>query len=550
MYFLGSWRAKPPRAVHGLWDYGDGSGRHIDALTLARRMLPADWPEAAPDRGEEALERWMLRQLGSDGLSWLPGGPGAAEPWGADLLMRDWRPGEAAAEISWAQRGTLLGLTTRFLATNDERYAAAGRRLVDGLLRAAKREGQELYFPEGYYRPGGWHTADKQIFSGIAEYNAAVILPAVRFYRAAGYLPALELAEGLARFALRHSDGYRPDGSLFCPQPGSLADHFHTRSNFILGVLELGLASGRREYTAWARQSFERAREFGSRCGWFPEGLGHRHGEVCGMTDMLEIALNLGMHVDPQYFGDAERFGRNHLLESQYLSLEQLSGAVERLPAETVDMDPDLSTTAGVTASQVGGFAGRSTLNDAFHLDAAALMQCCNAAGTRGLYDLWRYAIIYQPEPQTMRVNLRFSVESADARIISHEPKAGRLDILPARDAVIEVRLPEGEHEAWVSQPDGSRKEVGTTRGYAVFDARGGQTIQVNYALAERESVFHIGPPERSLECSGRWRGETLVSIDPPGEYYPLYQQRGADLPPVIPHRAGKSAIDSLTPNF
>jgi hypothetical protein len=144
MYFLASWRAKPPRAVHGLWDYGDGSGRHIDALTLARRMLPADWPEAAPDRGEEALERWMLRQLGSDGLSWLPGGPGAAEPWGADLLMRDWRPGEAAAEISWAQRGTLLGLTTRFLATNDEGYAAAGRRLVDGLLRAAERDGQEL----------------------------------------------------------------------------------------------------------------------------------------------------------------------------------------------------------------------------------------------------------------------------------------------------------------------------------------------------------------------------------------------------------------------
>jgi hypothetical protein len=75
MYFLGEWRNRPPRAFHGLWDYGDGSGRQIDALTLVRAMVPADSPSAQPDDGEALLEAWMLRQLHDDGLSWLPPEP-------------------------------------------------------------------------------------------------------------------------------------------------------------------------------------------------------------------------------------------------------------------------------------------------------------------------------------------------------------------------------------------------------------------------------------------------------------------------------------------
>src|SRR5689334_61524 len=69
MYFLADWRARPPRADHGLWDCGDGSGRHIDALTLARSILPPDSPSATPDQAESQLESWMLRLLADEGLS-------------------------------------------------------------------------------------------------------------------------------------------------------------------------------------------------------------------------------------------------------------------------------------------------------------------------------------------------------------------------------------------------------------------------------------------------------------------------------------------------
>ena len=63
LYFLASWQAKPPAPSHCLWDYGDGCGRHVDALTLVRRMLPSGMPETAPCAAEMRLEAWMHRQL-------------------------------------------------------------------------------------------------------------------------------------------------------------------------------------------------------------------------------------------------------------------------------------------------------------------------------------------------------------------------------------------------------------------------------------------------------------------------------------------------------
>jgi hypothetical protein len=114
----------------------------------------------------------------------------------------------------------------------------------------------------------------------------------------------------------------------------AVQEHFHTRSSFIMGVLKLGFTLGRREYIAWARQSYALAKEWGTDFGWFPEHLGQRHGEICCTTDMIEMALLLGRHVDQSYYADAERFGRNHLLESQFLSLDRLERALERLPAD------------------------------------------------------------------------------------------------------------------------------------------------------------------------------------------------------------------------
>jgi hypothetical protein len=554
MYFLANWRARPPRAEHGLWDCGDGSGRHVDALTLARTMLRPGSPAAQPDEGESQTEAWMLRLLGDDGLSWLPVEPWAA-PWEPSLLMANWTDGTPIAEISWAQRGTLLGLVSRYRQTGDERYLSRARRMVDELLRIAVRHPDGLLFPEGYYRPIGWQSTSPDIYPGIEEYNAAVAWPALRLYEAAQHEPALELAEGLIRFALKHTRGYAPDGALQ-KLHGGLEDHFHTRSNFMLAVLKLGLLAGRAEYVSWARQGYEHAKLPGTEFGFFPEGLSHRHGEICCTTDMIELALLLGRHVDRAYYADAERFGRNHLLESQLLSLHQLQHALALMPEDTRPPAHEgrYSTQAHVAESQVGSFASRPTLNDAFHVDAPALMQCCSAAGTRGLYDLWSHAIEYTPangdKSAHCAVHLRFSVETPHLRVVSHEPAAGQLDVTPRQDCELSVRLPAGAAHALVvirsqSEPDPRVLKLTARNGYVQFLLCAADQAEINYALPERRAHYEVGPAERSASCTGHWRGETLMRVEPAGTLYPLYQ-RPLDLPPVIPVLPEHDLIESL----
>jgi hypothetical protein len=553
MYFLGDWRSRPPRAHHCLWDCGDGSGRHTDALTLARSMVRKGSPEAQRKQGDQQLENWLLRLLGEEGLSWLPEEPWAA-PWGAELLLIDAQPGERCAEVSWAQRGTLMGLLGRYLATREERTREAARNLVGGLLRIAVRHPDGLLLPEGYYRPGGWRTTQAGLFPGIEEVNAAVIIPAIRLYEETGYQPALDLADGLARFALKHTQGYTPGGKIVAPHGGALQEHFHTRSCFIMGVLKLGLVLGRREYVAWAHQGYTLAQEMGTEFGWFPEHLGQRHGEICCTTDMIEIALLLGRHVDESYYADAERYGRNHLLESQFVSLERLESALERLPAHDVPapFEGRYSTGQDVAGRQVGGFASRPTLNDAFHLDATDLMQCCNAAGTRALYDLWRHAVEEAPAADGQlpckKVHLRFSVETPALKVVSHEPAAGRLDLTARQDCRVEVRVPEGVPEALAVVGDLASPRVlalPAQNGMVGFACRKDEAVQLHYPLPGRSREYVVGSLGRTVRCGGVWRGETLMQMDPPGIYYPLYE-RSADLEPVEPGLPAGKMIQSL----
>lgn len=546
MYFLGEWRAKPPIAFHGLWDYGDGSGRQIDALTLVRAMLPAGSPTATPDQDEELLEAWMLRNLHKDGLSWLPI-ESWTEPWGKELLLANPTLPGPYCEISWAQRGTLLGLTTRYLATRDECYANHGRRLVDGLRTIALRDEHGLFFPEGYFQAKGWQYHTTGFHPAVEEYNAAVAISALRLFDATGYEPALELARDLTTNALYHTPCYLPDGTLR-ETVGDVEGHFHTHSNFVLGVLKLGVILGRREYLSWASQTYEVLSEWGTDFGWFPEGFGLRHGEVCCFTDMIEIALLLGKHVDPRYYADAERFGRNHLLESQFLSHDHLHEAIERLPELDKPKPANAAawTQQGVAESQIGGFASRSALSDAFHLDASALMQCCNAAGARGIYDLWRYAVDEAPSANGTRhltVNLRFSVETPALRVVSHEPTDGRVDLTATSSSHICLRLPNGVSRA-VADMNGP-VSLAAPNGYVEFDLALGQTVAVRYDLPDLIAHYEVGKPDRNARATGYWRGETLLRLDPPGHFYPLYDRK-IDLVPVRPSPVSGPAIDSL----
>jgi len=493
----------------------------------------------------------MWHFLKYEGLSWLPTEPWAV-PWGADILLVDWQPGEEVAEISWAQRATLMAMVTRFLRTGEGRYAEAARAMVDGLLRIAVRSADGLCFPEGYYHADGWRYWKPGLSFGLEDYNAVVAGPLLRFFEITCYRPAYALAEGLLSFALKHSRIYGPDGRFLLGRAGTPETaHFHTRTSFALGALKLGLIAERPELIAWAQRVYEQGKTWGTEFGWFPEHLPNRHAETCCTADMIKLALLLGRHVNSAYYADAERYGRNHLFESQYLSLQRLEEGVARLPAEEGRPGRDFpySSFERVAERQVGAFASRPTLTDAIVPEASAFMQCCNAAGTRALYDLWHCAVEERAgqggEPARLAVHLRFSVETPALRVVSHEPAEGRLDVTARRACRFSVRLPEGERQALLARAGEVVRPLEARGGYVELDLGAGETARLHYPLRERSAFYEVGYGEHTGQCQGFWRGETLMRVEPPGQHLPLYG-RSPDLPPVEPSPSAATPIEAM----
>src|ERR1051325_12027509 len=216
LYFYVKLYEDPPTAYHAPWEYGDGTGRHVDALTLAHIMTGT---KRALDLAHE-LAALLVKWKGEKGLSgcpretWTtPGHPASTAMWG---LVRETEPDMQSAEICWTQRGTLIGLTSLYSLTGNELYRQRGAWLVDGLDEIALGGADYRFMPELVYRKGGWRFTEEPLTDGCSELNnGPVIHPLLRFYQATGYERAFRLAEGLVRFIVHRSEGYEPDGHFY-----------------------------------------------------------------------------------------------------------------------------------------------------------------------------------------------------------------------------------------------------------------------------------------------------------------------------------------------
>jgi len=317
-YFDAKYSTKPPVAVHIAWDYGDAVGRYTDALKMARIM---SGNTDNLDR-DAALQRWLERLLGEHGLSWWPTPPYKSQHHPAG------QPGHVA-EVFWTQRSTIAGLTSQYLLTGEKHYADLAKGVIDGLNTIALWDDGMAYMPreattvgwnndQVLYPERGWSTRAMLRAGWFGAFHGALLWPLARFASITGYEPALRLAHGIAEFALRGARLFRPDGRFY----DMIEGHFYSRTTTAGGLLRLGLLTGNKEYVQMGERVYNHAKEWGTSYGWFPEDLWNFGCETCCIKDMIELAIDLALHVDPRYWNDAERFGRNHLLEAQLLRID------------------------------------------------------------------------------------------------------------------------------------------------------------------------------------------------------------------------------------
>src|SRR5579884_906301 len=527
-YTYAEFHTEPPIALHAPWDYADSSGRLLEALTLARIMT-----ETAPDERDEAYARILRSCQRPDGLISLP-----ADPWTCPTPV---------VELEWSPRGALLAWATRFLALDDVDAVRRAQHLVHGLNVRAIWKGDTCWFPASYLPESGWgdRLSPPERMTDVIV-GAQIVFPLTRFAEVSGSEEAIQLAGGLIRFLLHRSGAFEPSGK-FTEQSGR---SFSSHTGFILGVLKYGLITGKDELVSWARAAYDYARTWGADFGFFPhttEGPERWQGDVCATADMVESALLLGLHRDPAYLVDAERFGRNHLLESQLLDFEWVENRVDAPFCQELwcaHHEPEGVTTEDVCTRSLGAFGGWTRPNDAFDPKNPRLMMRCTGAGVRALYALWHYAITRQEE--AVVVHLPFSRDTRWATVTAQPPQEGGVEVMMKVSGVLAVRVPPGVTEEQVEViVNGNRPRHETLRsGYAWIEAlRHGDVVEVKWPLEERAMLYELD----GTRYTGNWRGDTLLRMHPVGTLSPLYW-RPLETPAARPRGASGPVkeIDSL----
>jgi len=149
---------------------------------------------------------------------------------------------------------------------------------------------------------------------------------------------------------------------------------------------------------------------------------------------------------------------------------------------------------------------------------------CCADATIRAAHAVWAETVT--GNAQETRVNLAFNRQSPLVDVVSCLPHRGELNVTVKTARRVLVRVPE-----WAPRNDThtyvERSPVPTQWDgpYVVFaNVTKGQQLTVTYGLRLVEVKETVGSL-RGIEFTERWRGNTIVHIEPPGKWIPMFER-------------------------
>ena len=468
---------------HG-WGYGDVTGRMVEAFALARRML--NQTDVGPE--EERARQSLLSLFDSpDGLSWRPE-----------------TPFRRRAAHMFDQSSVFFGLVAWWEESRDPAVAAHLDRLVEGLSTIAEWHQAWCRYPLEVYTPSGWRVDHDEfrdhrqnVPADPCHEGGRQIMPLVRFYEMSGHEGARRLAEGLTRYIIRHSGVFEPDGS-FLERQARAAGHVHSRLATAAGILRLGQVTGNAEWMDWARTVFCWAlSHVASSFGWVSERAHNSIGgcETCAITDALDLAITLAQNGHPEYWDVAEAFARNHLLESQCPQTGGFSG--HTMPGDFCW----IHHTTGQPEHHVGG--------------------CCSPAGLRGLWVVWDRITTFRDGD--VFVHFPLTREAPWASIVSYLPWAGQVEVTVKRACNLMMRMP-----AWAARHsvrlavNGQNRPLTWVDDYvSIAELAPGDLVIASYPLRQEQLTERF----MGFCLNVTWRGNTVMGLEPQGEFEPLYQR-------------------------
>jgi hypothetical protein len=195
------------------------------------------------------------------------------------------------------------------------RQSEPARRLAEASIAAIRRywDSERGWDIPRLESDAGVKVTDQTYIAGLAR----AMGPLVKLYRATRHAPALDLALILKEKALNEYFG--PDGRYDVARFGP---HAHSVTCVLSSLAQLADLLGDAALLERVRTFYDAGLwDLRDALGWSPESAAPEanpdRGEGNNTGDIIETALILGRWGYPQYYGDAERMLRGHLLPAQ-----------------------------------------------------------------------------------------------------------------------------------------------------------------------------------------------------------------------------------------
>ncbi len=515
----------PPRQTLGWGDYICAWPKFRESLPLMRMMI-------GNEVGFEIDRTWashLLKSIGPDGLIYVsnvgrPWDKFKAYPWVTE------NPTIRHYTYLPTLNGRHLGvLSIYYRMTGDETWNEAGRRIVDRMNELAIDVGDAKIFPRFLFLPeeevpraeidraieSMKEQSKEETERNFPLWHTWMVVGLSQYYRASGYEPARELAQGLANY-MRESEYIEKWGS-----------HFHCITLGIHAMLELAQATGDMELARYAREQYEVAKS-GARSealpeiGYYVNGQGRNPMEGCSIADMTAIAVKLAQ-LGLADWEDVDIIARNTLIEAQrtrpYQVEEYCRKLVERGKAKAEPVDYT-HLTDRLSERSVGSWSLHVMPNDLF--GDTYYVTCCTGNCSRALYYAWESILDF--EDGVLTANLLLNRASPWADLDSYIPYTGRVDLTIKQPcASVKVRM-----NNWIDKEKVKCSVDGEARSYSwegqylvAGKAEPGNVITLEFPIEER--TVTLESYEHKYEAV--FKGNDCVSIEPGGENVPIFRR-------------------------
>jgi hypothetical protein len=475
-----------PYLEHQIWDLGDMCSRFTDAFILGRQMTGfTDFKE------EEQALRKLLYQ--SDPY---------ANPFMAGRM--------------------LITYVDIYLQEPNLENKKRINELVSVIRSKMTFEEDYCYY---FKQPEGWKTVNDAVFGDFTGYPTfplgGIVLALARYTETVDEPASEDLLNRMCRFILDKSGTFERDGSY----------KGHTHSGGILtaatGIMRWAIRRNNRKIIDQMKNVFDWTLKYSSSWGWVPDGLGPDHAscETCSITDAIHLGLLIARHVDHSYFEIIERFARNQLLENQFRHPEKM------LPKTFF---PDKNKIEQALNGSWASWSFPGSLDNCLSVEG-----CCLGSGIRGCFLVWDNIITN--DGNTVWVNMAFSRDSPWLEVISHQPYKGKLELKIHTTKTVCVRIPNWVATESISIHVSQKNypiEMIANNYLRMQHLEPGDSVLIEYPLRMVQTREIVSGDTYKVG----WRGDTVISVDPTGEIYPIFQREWMEkenvpMQPGIPYQ-------------